>query len=84
MKGIEPLRFIADRMISTRSMLWALLALGMPLATSPAWSQLVPGSMNFNWNEGAKDCKANPQEPIEARSYNRETLILSGKPLLHV
>jgi hydroxyacylglutathione hydrolase len=32
--------------------------------------------MDFNWNEGAKDCKASPQEPIEVHSYNHETLIL--------
>ncbi|HEY6292146.1 MAG TPA: hypothetical protein VI455_11395 [Terriglobia bacterium] len=47
----------------------------MLLKTS-AWSQLVPGSMDAHWDEGAKDCKASPQLPIEVHSYNQETFIL--------
>jgi hydroxyacylglutathione hydrolase len=54
--------------------LYALLALVVLLAASPAQSQLVPGSMY--WNEGAKDCKANPQAPIEVHAYNAQTFIL--------
>ena len=61
---------------SVRSMLCALLALGMPLTTSLARSQLAPGSMDVHWNEGAEDCKASPQRPIEVHSYNQGTSIL--------
>jgi hydroxyacylglutathione hydrolase len=62
--------------INMRPTLYALLALGMLLTTSPARSQLVPGSMDVHWNEGAKDCKASPQAPIEVHAYNSQTFIL--------
>jgi hydroxyacylglutathione hydrolase len=55
--------------------LFFLMALGMVLA-SPTGSQLVPGSMEGHWNEGAKDCKASPQAPIEVHSYNQQTFIV--------
>src|SRR5271167_1800756 len=67
---------IVDQVISIRSMLCALLALGTLLTTSPARSQLVPGSIDVHWNEGAKDCKVSPQASIEAHPYNHETFIL--------
>jgi glyoxylase-like metal-dependent hydrolase (beta-lactamase superfamily II) len=54
----------------------ALLALGTLLITSAAGAQLVPGSVDFRWNEGAKDCKASPPLSIEMHSYNQETYIL--------
>jgi len=59
-----------------RPTLCALLALGMLLAASPAESQLVPGSMDVHWNEGAKDCEVNAQPPIEVHAYNPQTFIL--------
>lgn len=34
------------------------------------------GPLNVPWNEGAKDCKANPQAPIEVHAYNPQTFIL--------
>jgi hydroxyacylglutathione hydrolase len=36
----------------------------------------VPGSMDVHWNEGAKDCKASPQPPLEVHAYNPQTFIL--------
>jgi hydroxyacylglutathione hydrolase len=54
----------------------ALLAAGMLLATSAAWSQRAPGSINVHWNEGASDCKASPQAPIQVHPYNQESFIL--------
>ncbi len=62
--------------IYARPMLCALLALVMLLVTSPARSQLVPGSMDVHWSEGAKDCKASPQTPIQVHAYNPQTFIL--------
>src|SRR5580700_2642860 len=53
----------------------ALLALATLHATSATRAQLVPGSMDFHWNEGAKDCKASPQAPIEVHPYNQATYI---------
>jgi hydroxyacylglutathione hydrolase len=54
----------------------ALLALGVLLTASAARPQLAPGSMDGRWNEGAKDCKASPQAPLEVYAYNQATFIL--------
>jgi hydroxyacylglutathione hydrolase len=62
--------------ICPRPRLCALLALGTLMATTPARSQLAPGSMDVHWNEGAKDCKASPQAPIQVHAYNKRTFIL--------
>lgn len=42
----------------------------------PSFAQLVPGSMDVHWNEGAKDCAKNPQPPLQVHSYNAQTFIL--------
>jgi hydroxyacylglutathione hydrolase len=76
MKSHRSAPIVVDQVIPIRSMLCALLALGTLLATSPARSQLVPGSMAVHWNEGAKDCKASPQASIDVHPYNQETFIL--------
>jgi hydroxyacylglutathione hydrolase len=62
--------------IRQRSTFYALLALGMLLGASPVRSQLEPGSMDVHWKEGAKDCKAAPQAPLEVHAYNPQTFIL--------
>lgn len=59
-----------------RPTLYAALALATLLPASLARSQLVPGSMDVHWNEGAKDCKASPQAPIQVHAYNPQTFIL--------
>lgn len=54
----------------------ALLVFGILFAASSARSQLAPGSIDFHWNEGANDCKASPQAPLEVHPYNPGTYIL--------
>jgi hydroxyacylglutathione hydrolase len=53
-----------------------LVAVGMLAASIPAWSQIATGSMDVRWNEGAKDCAANPQPPIQVHPYNQQTFII--------
>jgi hydroxyacylglutathione hydrolase len=49
------------------------------IATSVC-SQLVPGSLNVHWNEGASDCKATPQDPLQVYNYDPQTFILRQSP----
>lgn len=53
-----------------------LTALGALLACSPVWCQLVAGSMDVHWNEGAADCTKNPQPPLQVHQYNAQTYVL--------
>jgi hydroxyacylglutathione hydrolase len=62
------------RLIPT--LLLALCALGTLLTASPAWSQLIPGSMDVHWNEGSPDCAKNPQPPLQVHRYNAQTFVL--------
>jgi hypothetical protein len=41
-----------------------------------ASAQTSTTSLNIRWNQGAEDCKANPQPPIEVHAYNPQTFIL--------
>ncbi len=59
-----------------KSLLSALFGIVLLMASLPAWSQVATGSLDAHWNEGAKDCKANPQAPIEVHAYNPQTFIL--------
>ncbi|HEY2446398.1 MAG TPA: MBL fold metallo-hydrolase [Rhizomicrobium sp.] len=43
---------------------------------APAGADIAPGSMNVVWNEGAQDCKAHPQPPLQIHAYNSRTFIL--------
>src|ERR1700693_3018281 len=67
---------MVDRVISIRSRLGTLLALAALFTPSHAQSQLVPGSMDVHWSEGAKDCKTSPQAPLEVHAYHLQTFIL--------
>jgi len=49
-------------------------------ASAPAFSQLVPDSLDMHWNEGAKDCAANPQPPLQVHAYESQTFILRQSP----
>jgi hydroxyacylglutathione hydrolase len=40
----------------------------------------VPGSLNVHWNEGASDCKATPQDPLQVYNYEPQTFILRQSP----
>src|SRR6266487_5438923 len=50
------------------------------LTATQAWSQPVPGSLDVHWNEGAKDCTATPQDPLQVHTYEPQTFILRQSP----
>jgi hydroxyacylglutathione hydrolase len=50
------------------------------LTTTRAWSQPVPGSLDVHWNEGAPDCTATPQDPLQVHTYEPQTFILRQSP----
>jgi len=57
------------------------VAVSMSLLTATsAWSQLVPGSLDAHWNDGASDCKATPQAPLQVHAYEPQTFILRQSP----
>src|SRR5436190_13896011 len=57
------------------------IAVSMSLLTAtPACSQPVPGSLDVHWNEGASDCNATPQAPLQVHSYEPQTFILRQSP----
>ena len=59
----------------------AALAVSMFFLTATqGWSQPVPGSLDVHWNEGASDCKATPQNPLQVRTYEPQTFILRQSP----
>jgi hydroxyacylglutathione hydrolase len=53
-----------------------MIGLVFLLSSVSASSQPVSGSLGMHWNEGAADCKANPQPPLEVHAYNPQTFIL--------
>src|SRR4030095_8952081 len=57
-----------------------LFALGLLVIATPGWSQPVPGSLDVHWNEGAPDCTATPQDPLQVHSYDPQTFILRQSP----
>ena len=57
-----------------------LFALGLLFIATPGWSQPVPGSLDVHWNEGASDCKATPQDPLQVYNYEPQTFILRQNP----
>jgi hydroxyacylglutathione hydrolase len=59
-----------------KNWLAAIFAVGLLTASVSAWSQVATGSLDAHWNEGAADCKANPQAPLEVRTYSPQTFIL--------
>ncbi len=50
------------------------------LASPFATAQIAPGSMNVDWNEGARDCVKDPQPPLQVHRYNADTYILRESP----
>src|SRR5437660_1813180 len=57
------------------------IAVSISLVTATqAWSQLVSGSLDVHWNEGASDCKATPQNPLQFHTYEPQTFILRQSP----
>jgi len=51
----------------------------LPIATL-AWSQPVPGSLDVHWNEGASDCSATSQDPLQIHKYEPQTFVLRQSP----
>lgn len=50
------------------------------LTATSTWSQPVPGSLDAHWNEGAQDCKATSQPPLQVHAYEPQTFILRQSP----
>jgi glyoxylase-like metal-dependent hydrolase (beta-lactamase superfamily II) len=50
------------------------------LAATVASPEPVPGSLDVHWNEGASDCKATPQAPLQLHVYEPQTFILRQNP----
>lgn len=61
--------------LAPRMAVWIFL-----LTATLAWSQPVPGSLDVHWNEGASDCSATPQDPLQIHKYEPQTLILRQSP----
>jgi hydroxyacylglutathione hydrolase len=60
----------------SRSVLVATLAAGLMAVCPVAWPQTATVPFDAPWNEGAADCKANPQPPIEVHQVGPGTFIL--------
>ena len=50
------------------------------LTATLASSQPAPGSLDVHWNEGALDCTATPQNPLQVHTYEPQTFILRQSP----
>jgi len=50
------------------------------LTATMAWSEPVPGSLDVHWTEGALDCSATPQDPLQVHKYEPQTFILRQNP----
>ena len=50
------------------------------LTTTPVRPQPVPGSLEVHWSEGASDCNATPQSPLQVHKYEPQTFILRQNP----
>jgi hydroxyacylglutathione hydrolase len=57
-----------------------LLAFCLAIAATQAWCEPVPGSMDVRWNQGAADCEATPQPPLQVHAYEPRTFILRQNP----
>lgn len=57
-----------------------LFAFCLAIAATQAWCQPVPGSMDVRWNDGAADCEATPQPPLQVHAYEPRTFILRQSP----
>jgi hydroxyacylglutathione hydrolase len=67
---------ITDKRLSNPLTFFVLVALAVALTSTPAWPQLVPGSMDVHWNEGSPTCVKNPQPPLQLHQYSPRTFIL--------
>ena len=80
MNRLNDKRQPANRFLVYLGATWKV-AVSMSLLTATlAWSQPVPGSLDAHWNEGASDCKATPQAPLQIHAYEPQTFILRQSP----
>ena len=84
MNWLNVKRQIANAFLLYLCMPWKV-AIGIAVSTSlftamSARSQPAPGSLDVHWNEGASDCKATPQAPLQIHAYESQTLILRQNP----
>jgi glyoxylase-like metal-dependent hydrolase (beta-lactamase superfamily II) len=42
----------------------------------PVPGQIVPGTLDVKWSEGASDCRKDPRPPLQVHGYNAHTFIL--------
>jgi glyoxylase-like metal-dependent hydrolase (beta-lactamase superfamily II) len=56
--------------------IFALVAAALLTFASAAQAQIASGSLDVKWSEGAQDCKAHPQPPLQVHRYNAQTYIL--------
>jgi len=61
---------------SVPSVFFVLLGLLLLFPLSRTWGQLVPGSMDVHWNEGAANCSGNQLPSLQVHQYNPQTIIL--------
>jgi glyoxylase-like metal-dependent hydrolase (beta-lactamase superfamily II) len=59
-----------------RRKLWLFSLVTAFSILSSAYSEIVRGTMDVEWNEGSKDCTKDPQPPIQVHRYNAQTFIL--------
>ncbi len=59
-----------------KSRLACIVAVAMLTICSPAWSQIEKGNLDGHFNEGAEDCKTNPQAPLEVHPFDAKTFVL--------
>jgi len=59
-----------------KRLLCASLAAGLLLPCTAAWPQLTPGSLDVRWDEGAENCAASRQAPLQVHPYDAQTYIL--------
>jgi hydroxyacylglutathione hydrolase len=57
-----------------------MLAFILVGVASQVLGQPVSGSMEVSWNEGAPDCVAAPQPPLQVHAYEPQTFILRQSP----
>lgn len=61
----------------TTPLISMMIGIGLLVSGEPASAQLVPGSLDVKWSEGAEDCEAGPpQAPFEVHQYNAQTFVL--------
>ena len=53
-----------------------LFSIFLMALASPAWSDTTTDLSKLHWNEGAKDCNANPQPPLEVHAIDSNDFVL--------